>query len=342
MHIHFNHHISCIVDIIKLIREAHPDVTVSASHARSDHGLGDLLDHITTEMPAPADGSMPSEYTGWLIDEAVKQGADVVIPYRHRHALAACRDAFQQQGIKLLTCGSYDAISTIEDKTQLLSFAEKLGLTISPFKEWHDVDGFDASLQHFSGNGGNANRLCIKPAKGIYGEGFKILYDDREKNVLKVAINDQRPHISIQTLHGILEMHGPINKMMTMPFLPGTERSVDFACLDGTLLGAVTREKHGSVQVVGHNSVAVRMAEILVPAMGLSGLANLQTLEGPDGVQYLLEVNSRAAGGIGMTAISGINLPGLLVSALKGDIPDHPVFPDRQVSVGRRYIYEEI
>lgn len=336
MHLHFNHHISCLSDIIAMIRSKHPDVTVSASHAREDHGLGGVLARVTPEMPARTDGGMPQDYVPWIMELATGEGADVVIPYRHRHALSAHAGQFAQSGLRLLTCGPHDVMSLIEDKTQLLARAQALGLRISPYLAWADAAGFDASMDHFAG----AGRLCIKPAQGIYGEGFKILYDAQSAGAFAIAVNDPRPHIAVQSLRGILQASGSVPRMMTMPFLPGTERSVDFACLDGRLLGAVTREKQGAVQTVGHNPEAVEMAACLVADLGLSGLANLQTLEDAQGRQHLLEVNSRAAGGIGMTAHSGVNLPGLLVSGLKGEEASAPVFPAHPLRILRRQVYE--
>jgi len=338
MHLHFNHHISCIRDIILMIRAAHPDVTLSVSHARADHGLEGVLDRVSPEMPARADGGMPDGYVDWLMDQALAEGADVVIPYRHRHDLSAHGNVFARHGLRLLTCGARDVMSLIEDKAALLSRAESLGLRVSPFRAWVDEAGLVASLERFGGGA----RLCVKPAHGIFGEGFRILYDEGAPYAFATALGDQRPHISVQSLQKIVRGAGSVATMMTMPFLPGVERSVDFACLDGRLLGAVTREKHGSIQHVGHDPKAAGMAAILVPALGLSGLANLQTLEGADGTQYLLEVNSRAAGGIGMTARSRVNLPGLLVLALMGRMPDAPVFPTAQVRLLRRQVYDAV
>jgi hypothetical protein len=336
MHIHFNHHISCIRDIILMIRAAHPEVTFSASHARADHGLRGVLDHVSYEMPARNDGGMPDGYEAWLRDQARVEGADIVIPYRHRHALSANKGVFAESGLYLLTCGAPGVMSLIEDKTALLARAEQLGLRISPFHAWNDEAGFIASTRRF----GIDARLCVKPAQGIYGEGFRILYNEDAPDAFATALGDQRPHISVRSLQKIVRRVGSVARMMTMPFLPGVERSVDFACLNGRLLGAVTREKHGSVQHVGHDPEAAEMVAVVVDALGLSGLANLQTLEGADGLQHLLEVNSRAAGGIGMTVHSGVNLPGLLVSALMGDLPHVPVFPAAEVRLLRRQVYD--
>jgi hypothetical protein len=338
MHIHFNHHISCISDIISMILESHPEVTVSASHAREDHGLGGILETVIPEMPANHDGSMPIGYIPWLIETAQAERADIVIPYRHRQVLSACINRFSSCDIRLLTCGNVDVMSMIEDKPRLLSHAERLGLRISPFEEWTTAAGLAGSIKSFMG--GKGVHLCVKPATGIYGEGFRILYDEEEQHGARQALRSNQPHVSMQSLQRSISSQGIVPRMMTMPFLPGLERSVDFACLDGVLLAAVTREKHGSVQLVGHDATAVAMAETLTRSLGLSGLANLQTLEDASGRQHLLEVNSRAAGGIGMTIHSGVNLPGILVSALKGAVPGSPVIPEREVRVLRRHVYE--
>jgi hypothetical protein len=342
MHIHFNHHISCLSDIILMIREAHPNVTMSASHTRKDHGLSDVLETVTKEMMNPKSSDMPKGYVSWLINSAKEEGADVVIPYLYRHELSLHAGAFDRSGLTLITCGTHEIMTQIEDKTSLLRRAEKLGILISPFFSWNDVSGFNRSVDHYIDTQPEDVRLCVKPSQGIYGEGFRILYDELGKGSFRTAMRDQDPTMSIQSMRRLLKQSDPGKKMMTMPFLPGLERSVDFACLNGRMLGAVTREKHGNIQIINHNSEAVEMASVLVADMSLSGLANIQTLEGSNGYQHLLEMNSRAAGGIGMTAHSGINLPGLLVSGLQGKFNKSPAFPKRQKRVMRRTVYELI
>jgi hypothetical protein len=338
MKIHFNHHISCIGDIVSMMREAHPSVTITASHARRDSSLVGLLEEIIPEMPEGPGGAMPEGYVAWLMDMARGNQADVVIPYRHRQALSSHAGDFAQRGIRLLTCGTSDVMALIEDKCELLAFADARGMPISRFRSWSDLNALDASLSEFSDL--SADKLCIKPAEGIYGTGFRRLYDETAPDAFSRALADGHPSIGIEALRSMVARSGELPRMMTMPYLPGRERSVDFACLDGKLLGAVTREKRGAVQLVGYDPVATGFAEVLAQDLNLSGLVNLQTLEDATGQQRLLEVNSRAAGGIGMTRYSGVNLPGLLLSALMGDLPSTPQYPVQGVEVARRQIYE--
>lgn len=123
---------------------------------------------------------------------------------------------------------------------------------------------------------------------------------------------------------------------MLMPYLTGPERSVDFACLDGKLLGTVTRVKSGTSQRLYHDAEGERLAGLVAGSFGLSGVLNLQTIEDAAGTQRLMEVNSRASGGVGMTALTEVNLPGFLLNALDGVIPDTPARVESPVRVGKR------
>lgn len=342
MKIFFNHHISCISDIIEMIRASHPDVGLAASHERSDSPLHDVLEGVIQELPCHPDGGMPDVYPDWLIETARGQGADTVIPYRHRRALAAHAPSFEAAGLRLLTAGDTATLDLIESKVDLLTRAAGLGLPITPFEAWQDSPGFDRSIEALRAEHGPHVGLCIKPSTGIYGAGFRVLVDDTRPGALKKLLDGFGGTIGMSAFRELLSGEGVGGEMMTMPFLGGVERSVDFACLDGHLLGAVSREKRRGLQIIGHDAPSIEMARVLCEELKLSGLVNLQTLEDDVGQQRLLEVNSRAAGGIGMTRVSGVNLAGLLVAALRGVLPPPPIIPEKMVQVARRESYEVI
>jgi predicted ATP-grasp superfamily ATP-dependent carboligase len=71
----------------------------------------------------------------------------------------------------------------------------------------------------------------------------------------------------------------------------------------------------------------------------LTGILNLQTIEDIDGTQRLMEVNTRASGGIGMTALTNVNLPGLLLDAIDGAISDLPARVNGEVQAARRDVF---
>jgi len=62
-------------------------------------------------------------------------------------------------------------------------------------------------------------------------------------------------------------------------------------------------------------------------------------MEDATGTQRLLEVNSRTSGGIGMTGLTSVNLPSLLLDALEGNMPGVPERVEGDVVAGRREIF---
>lgn len=126
---------------------------------------------------------------------------------------------------------------------------------------------------------------------------------------------------------------------MLMPLMPGPERSVDFACYEGRLLGTVTRIKTLTSQTLYHDSYGEELAELVAETFKLTGVLNLQTIEDAVGKQRLLEVNSRTSGGIGMSRETNINLPGMLLHALLGKSSPNPARLSGEIRAGRREVY---
>ena len=115
-----------------------------------------------------------------------------------------------------------------------------------------------------------------------------------------------------------------------MPLIPGQERSVDFACLDGRLLGTATRVKTLTSQKICHDQWGEDLASLIARTFGLSGVLNLQTMEDATGAQRLLEV---------MTGLTNVNLPALFLNALEGNMPGVPERVEGDVVAGRREVF---
>lgn len=228
----------------------------------------------------------------------------------------------------------------LENKPSLLSRMEALGVPIIPFRLFLDAGGYiglRAEGRLFPDHTGD---LCVKPVSGIYGAGFRILRDHLpEGSSLSALSTLELPETAFRAL--LAEIATP-EPMMLMPYLNGPERSVDFACLEGRLLGTVTRVKAGASQRLYHDPKGEELADLLVRTFQLSGILNLQTIEDAAGVQRLMEVNSRAAGGIGMSGLSNVNLPGLLLDAVNGVTPTMPVRIRGEVWAGKRETFWEV
>lgn len=338
MRILLNHSISGAADLIDLMRRARPDLFVIATHERADTPIRLSVDRLLPE-PAETRAMTDEAYADWLLGVARSEGAELVLPYRRRDALAGLRGLFADRGVRLLTAADEGTMRLLEEKPALLGRMEALGAPIIPFRLFQGLDGYQGLRAEGDPFPDHAGELCVKPASGIYGAGFRILRDRLpDGSPLSALSTLELPEPVFRALLGALPAPEP---MMLMPYLTGAERSVDFACLDGRLLGTVSRVKAGTSQRLHHDAEGERLAELVTSTFRLSGVLNLQTIEDGKGVQRLMEVNSRASGGVGMTGLTTVNLPGLLLDALNGAFPDTPARVDRAVRVGRRDTFWE-
>lgn len=333
MRILFNHHISGAADVIELMRRARPDLFIIATHERADTPIRLVADRF---LPEPPETRMmtPNAYANWLLGIATEQAADLVVPYRRRNELARVRDRFTARGVRLLTAADEGTMLLLEEKPQLLGRMSEAGVLVTPFRLFRGL----AEYERLRGEGdlfpGHPGDLCVKPASGIYGAGFRIL---RER------ISDHTPLSALSTLE-LLEAAFRVTlaalpgaeQMMLMPLLPGPERSVDFACHEGRLLGTVTRVKTLTSQKLCHDAHGEELAGRVARTFRLTGVLNLQTIEDAAGTPRLLEVNNRTSGGIGMTQLTNVNLPGLLLDALQGLVVETPLRVSSETVSGKR------
>lgn len=336
MRILFNHHISGAADTIDLIRRSRPGLFVIATHERADTPIRLVADRFLPE-PTSTKALSPDAYANWLLTVALEERAELVIPYRRRDELARFRGRFAERGVRLLTAADEQTMRLLEDKPDLLLRLERLGVPITPFRLFTGLSEYERLRSGPPPFPDHPGDLCVKPASGIYGAGFRIL---RER------IGERTPLSALSCLElaepafrAMLSALPGAERMMLMPLLPGPERSVDFACLDGRLLGTATRVKTLTSQKICHDQCGEDLASLIARKFGLSGALNLQTMEDATGAQRLLEVNSRSSGGIGMTGLTNVNLPGLLLDALGGVMPDAPVRADGEVVAGRREVF---
>src|SRR5690606_19679656 len=93
--------------------------------------------------------------------------------------------------------------------------------------------------------GGEAPQgVCVKPVTGICGLGFRRLDDDRGSfERLFSADPADLTRMALAAFRAALAGAEKPREMILMAFLPGPERSIDFACHEGRLLAAVARVK---------------------------------------------------------------------------------------------------
>lgn len=241
------------------------------------------------------------------------------------HLLEGYRDAIKKMGVKLTTgATNLETFELADNKAEFSTRMMTYGLPAVVSVKVQSPDELASAIEDFESRG---VQPCIKPVKGIYGLGFWIL--KRTAKTLSFYNNpDYRqihPDVAIASLQRAEQAGEELPIQIVMPYLPGPERSVDILVENGRVLAAVARTKVGSLQTLENEGPAYQLALNCAKALGADGLINVQTRNDENGMPVLLEANLRPSGGIGYTAHSEVNLPGLYALRQLGIISDDDV-----------------
>ena len=259
-------------------------------------------------------GAMAGEaYADWLLTLCQTEQFAVVWPQSHWGLLLEQRQRFSRAGVQLLLpCPDPATLAAIQDKAQAslrLATAE-IALPLSfPFSTAEEFSTAQAALT------AQGRRTCVKPARSIYGLGFRLI--DEGKSPLDRFLANDIFAISSAEFQRLLDVAPGPRAFLAMEYLAGDEYSMDCLAQQGRLVRAVIRRKPADSrwrwQQIEANPTAWAIAERVVAAFQLDGLVNVQTRERVDAEgrreQCFLEVNPRMSGGIFLSCQSGLNLP---------------------------------
>lgn len=307
------------------------DVIRGARAALDPHGIGVVGSHrhprpeITGEAHlALQEPEALEERLPWVLATAQELKVRVVVAGRGCEPYEAIRVPLAAAGIRLYTGLSDPTLFPVVNNKALYTHAcQELGIPVARGLSATTPQELVAAIEAVSGTGAV---VCIKPAVGIYGHGFWILRPDADP-YSAFANADSR---TLQT-EMLIEAYGRSANppaLLVMPYLPGPERSVDMVCERGGVITAVARRKEGALQHMEQSGQAFELALRTAESFACDGILNIQTRDDANGIPHLLEINTRASGGIGYTRHSGINLAGhFACHALGLPLPDEHFAP---------------
>lgn len=291
-------------EVIMGAREALPaDVKILASHRHQRPEITGQAD-LALQEPASSD-----ERIDWVIDNARRHQVKVIVAGRVGGLYEVHRERFTAEGFDLVTGGSsLDTFHKVDDKGRFTASAEAAGLACIPGITAANAEELQAAYENLSAVG----EVCIKPTVGIYGHGFwrfKAGVDD-----FRCFANPDARETTFDAYFKAYRQSTDRPPMLLMPYLPGSECSVDMVCEQGKAVAYVGRRKSGMNQTFERDGAAVQLAIQAAEHFGCDGLINVQTRDDAQGTPHLLEINPRYSGGIGYTRETGINLPGIFAT----------------------------
>ncbi len=310
MRIWFNKNLSAIFHILRLIKEAdhNAEFDLIASHTIGHHPVASVADQFFTE-PVNLRGLA---YLDWCLNFCLQHKIEVFCPGKEATFLARHQNQFAERGCRLMLVADAEILALLDDKAAFCQATQTNPTPPAPFELFQTASEFETAYANMRPH---HQRLCVKPAKSIYGLGFAVLDETRNSAQLLIAGEQHKVGLS-DFRRGLAEMQS-FAPMLLMNYLDGKEYSVDCVGDKGRLVVAIARQKSaqaGQGQVIHQHPQILQAVTQLCAQFHLSGLFNVQFKEHA-GQPYLLEINARASGGVAMACLAGVNLPYL---ALKG------------------------
>lgn len=279
---------------------------VWASHSDPASGMLVATPHTLLE---PA-GLLGDEYAKWLLTACQAHSITLLWAGKERELLADWRERFAAAGVQMVVAGTRAVQEELEDKAAFLHGWDTDILPVPRWRPFSTPTELETAYSELSGQG---RRLCVKPAKGIYASGFRIL---EETPSLDGFLGGSLYTMSVAAAR---ELFGApqFPTMLLIEVLEGAERSVDCVAWEGRLIRAVVRRKLGLGQVIEDRPDLVEAASRIAKMYGLSGIFNFQTKD-QGGTANMLEINARASGGLRYSMAAGVNFLQLGLDAATG------------------------
>lgn len=324
-----NHAFSSILNIAGLLRQGVADhgldggagLWLVMSHSNPQFVARHLADDFFVEQRLPDD-----EYARWCLDVCREKAIDVFWPFRGARAVSALRPAFEAAGTRVMVCATPENLDILNDKALFYDRLKDSGLGLP---RYHLATTFDEFVRAVSDLSKPGALVCLKPAKSIYGLGFKIIQENADplaaflaSDPVKTTLSEAKARLDVPD--------DRFPRLLVMELLPGPEYSLDCLAKAGRLVKVSIRKKplfSGRPEELVWDEALEEIAERLASIFNLEAIFNVQLIDSPEGPR-LLEINPRMAGGLYFSCLAGVNYPFWALRLAMG--ADRALVPDQR------------
>lgn len=279
----------------------------------------------------PKKGTSSKDYVEWCLTFCKEHQVEVFIPKRHMMAIAKRKEDFTELGVKVLVEDDIELLRNFNDKVKTAELFKELPeiCKVSPFEVVTDVVAFKLSYEKLKQQLGKHSVLCVKYAEGEGASSFNII-EDGVASIRHLEMSEK--HLSYEAIIQILSAVETFKPLIIMPYLKGTEISIDALKVQEGIIAVPRRKGPGRLQEICCSEELINKAALLAERFGFNQPFNLQLRYHEESL-YLLEVNTRMSGGIHYGYEAGINLPYLALKKLLGQTVEIPIYPKEVVKL---------
>lgn len=305
----FNHWFSTSYGLIELIKnDPNDQIYVIGSNKQENSVIQKVCDEWYTDSLAEGE-----EYICWCIDFCREHKIDVFVPRREMVEISRNRGRFEEIGVKVMT-DDCSVISMLNDKAATYDyFRDCKGLYIPDYAIVNTADEF---VKKYSELRKDYEQICVKFVRDEGAMSYRRITENAG------GLKSLRIYPGASAIYddyvSVLREAVRFDDLMLMPYLPGTEISVDCLWTDDGLI-AVPRYKGPSrdERIVFDDEI-MNMTQIIMDKVKLQYPCNIQ-FKMKDGKPYLLEINPRMSGGLQMTCLAcNINIPSIALNKMLG------------------------
>lgn len=316
VHIWFNRNFATNMHTLEQIRNNADgrEVTLFGSHVDVSSPMLTACDQAFLEPPLVGD-----EYADYALHFCQENAIDVFLPVLNQEAIAHRLADFEAAGVKVIAPPA-GAIALLGDKANTYRALAGHPELIPPWREVHSSVEFADAVDYFADEFGPSTRLVLKPSRGVGADGVRFLVPGQP--TLAGLLGPVEPIVTPEEVRRVMQSAESVGThipgVLVMPYLQRPEISVDVLARDGEVVVGIPRVKEGRDRVLNCDPAVLPIAHELVKLFGLHALVNVQFRYWRD-QPVLLEINTRPAGGLFQTSLTGVNVPWLAVKMALGE-----------------------
>lgn len=329
MKLWFNHWFSTVYNIITSIKEeCKEELIIVGSNEKKDAVYKVLCDEWYQE-PVFKEGE---KYATWCLNFCKTHQIDVFIPRRGRKDIAKIYNEFQKNGVKVLMCSNYELMQKLESKIETAKiFRENQICEVPEMITVTNVHDFKKAYEYLSKKYPE-DRICFKYEEDEGGLSFRVI--DNTIDTIKTLRNGRGLKITYSETISMLSKQDKFDSLILMIYLKGPEISIDSLMTSKGFVGAVREKKGSRVTEIYQDKDIIGISEKFARLTGITMPYNLQ-LRYHNNKLYLLEVNTRMAGGIHKLCLAGINIPYIALCELLGNDFEFPMNISDKVTISQ-------
>lgn len=264
------------------------------------------------------------EYIQFCINFCKEHNINVFVPRKERLNISKHLNLFHEIGVKVLVDSNYSLLSDLESKTKtgLLFQNDKNLSSLVKIPEMliaTNISEFENNYRYLKEKYPN-DRICFKYEIDEGALSFRVI-DDRQDNISSLS-NYQGSKISYDKAIEILSSEKSFSPIIQMIYLNGEEISVDSLLTQQGFIGCA-RTKAGirmtKITDMDDSFQMITISRMFAEKTKIKNPYNLQFRKHNEEL-YLLEINTRLAGGTYRDYLIGYNFPYIALCDLL-DIP---------------------